>query len=375
MLRFFGTIIGLWVFAFVAILTAMKITPSHPCLRPVAVRYGSSGGDIVDYGSGIMLQAPYIEERGQSLSPDGKYFTFTEYPASGDEIHITSTEDNSSRLIYTNSYSLGSSWAVDSRLLFISEHSYEGERGISQGLFAINLDTGDVVYEYDSSARVVSQSPDYQYLLVTLLDESSDGYYLASIDTRTGILRAFDESLSHWNELWSPDSRWVILWHVDNDSFFVIDPQTGRVHPLISEVIEGNFLTWTDDSFWFTRESNGISAIWRVSISDGTFHLEEEYGYLFWVSDDDRWAIIGTQYNTLSGSFLYDLETQTQYPDVNIIRPYFSEDRRCLIAEQINLDTNSADVVIFDLNSVEIVFRKEIGYGSGVLSYLWYEAD
>lgn len=369
----------LWLVMIAVIMAISTVPIGHPCLKPVIIRHenaSGSGGQVIDYRTSVSFQEPFVPPyEYHGVSPDGQYQFIREFDATPYEIHVRSTQSDEIWLAFISFHYVTPFWSADSRKLYIYEYNYQDENHAPVRMFILDVETRENIQEFLPAPRAAFQSPDARFLFVTLRNDSDDGYQLASIDTNTGETTLFDTGLSRWNVHWSPDGEWMVLPHVDNRHFLVINPQTGDRHPVINEPVRGVFREWTENSLWFSQTINERPEIWRVSLDDNSLHMEYHDGYLRWISNDDQWAYVSLLHNTLNGSFLYDTVAQAPNYELNIRDVDFSSDSRCMVARVVNFDGFAArsDTVIYDLQTMQPVFVRE--NVSNAFTHDWYPGD
>gem|GEM_PF-2839153 len=380
MQQFLRLLFILW-FVMVGAIIATKTVPiGHPCLKPVIVRnenQAATGKVIMDYRTSVSYGEAFsdpLEDHG--LSPDGKHEFYVEISSNGYyslNLMPPGQRQDAQRIHYSRN-AIIPNWSADSTMLFVYEYVHQIDSHIPLRLFTMDILSGEIGQEFSPVPRILFQSPDYQQLFTLMPDNSDDRYQIMSIDSITGDATLFDTELSRINRHWSPDNNWMILWHVDQQHFSIIDPRTGNPHPVVNSPIEGEYSAWTDHSIWFSRLVDSNPEIWRVTLDDNSLSPVFQGGFLRSISSDDRWAIIDNPPDAMTWSFLYDTLSETAY-SLSIRNADFSSDSRCMVAQIANTSGEdvSYDFAIYDLQTMQAVFVRE--NVRSFLTFDWYNGD
>jgi hypothetical protein len=121
----------------------------------------------------------------------------------------------------------------------------------------------------------------------------------------------------------------------------------------------------------------GLQSAWRISLDDGSFHLEHDNLISLSVSPNDRWRLIGQRTDS-HGMMqeLYDAFTDSTYASLPMYAHDFSEDSACLLAVTIaHRNPIEANLTVIDLQTMTIVYTRSVSHSYSRYEYDWYEGE
>jgi len=357
MWRIMRVIVILWAATIALILSAMTIHPGNTCQRPVLLDARSNNSYIIDLQTGIAISY----QSSATISPDNNYRFSIEQDNRGNHIYLHNNHGISSRLLYSTDNVVQTFWSADSQRLFIREGEPVGRILLgAERLFSIHILSGDMSDDYGVTAFTPVLSPDNHFLYVMLPDPELPATRLASIDTITGEIIAFDPIIPFSFHTWSQDNQWMAVR--DTNRTYIIDARTGEPHPQFSESIEGWRSQWTRRYLWIRRfgTDNRVD-LWQVSLETGDVALAHEDILGFRVSSNERWQMVWQRTaNETVAVNLYDTQNDVIHRELQFFDGDFSEDERCLLVLPSLAGNDAYTVEVYNLNNFSRRFSRSM---------------
>ena len=362
----------LWLFFAISTLLLLSIQQQAICGATIHIennRRGIIHERLLDFRTGVQFDYPAF--RGFTGSPSREmYYTVSDLVSANYEFTLISTDDNSSRTLFTFPDQIYGFWSADSQSLFI----YQETGRNPARLLHFDIETGDILAEYSNLESVPYYSPDRQYLYFAMPSDTGNNQMVA-LDTLTGEISNFGFSSLLSVHSWSPDGRWMTLF-ADRE-LYIVDAATGEFHPEVG-VMKGYTVFWTDDNLWIERWHEDATGVFlsRASLADGSITQEYGRGGAVAISNDSRWRYVGLEEDDDVNFYLHDARTDVYHPDLNFLKPQFSDNSRCVVALHYNpRNASQRELIVYDLAQLETVYVNSLDGIRDVDDYLfrWQE--
>ena len=255
---------GLLLLAIISILAIKNYPPPDYCGTSPAFNRTQDALDNVylDEQTGVLVTLP----ANQSNNPPFSSASPFQIDVREGDVFLRSANGSSERLIFSSD-TLLSAIPADSYTVIVQEFDEMNEE---QQIISLNIETGEVNFEYEYPASVRWQTINGQvspYLYAQFLinpEDNSQG--LMFMDTVTGEITRFTD-LTAGVYLPSESGRWLASFN--SGAISIIYPATGDYHAHLSEPVAGGNFRWQgDDILWFTRRNPQSGAtfttLWRA---------------------------------------------------------------------------------------------------------------
>ena len=268
------------------LLLALMSIGSGPILGPVGVAAQGSSTPAQLAVRHVWTAGQYVGLWGSSLSPDGRYLTYTDWTTGDLAVHDLVTGENrrvtnkgpwSKAVEFAESFTRFSTDGKQVAYIWDQQGGYE--------LRVINLD--------GTGSRLVYRNKEGK---VRAYDWSADGKYIAAVlpkasETSTdrpvqiALIRVADGSVRGVRDLngrlptnmsFSPDGRFLAFDLAANGDpekrdIFVLDLDGGQERPAIAHPADDRLLGWSPDgrALLFASDRAGTTGAWLLQVEDG----------------------------------------------------------------------------------------------------------